>query len=111
MKQSRYIYQRNAEWHQPHPDHHGFRAHGEPDGEREAALPRRGWRTPLATIRAQILLEVNAAYFDALQAQSVVEVAKQTVATRQLTFDQVSELAKNKLKSGLDASFAQVDLG
>ncbi len=63
----------------------------------------------LAT-RAQILLELNSAYFEALQAQSVLQVAKQTVATRQLTFDQVSELATNKLKSGLDVSFAQVNL-
>lgn len=63
----------------------------------------------LAT-RQQILLEVNSGYFEALQAQSVVEVANQTVATRQLTFDQVSELAKNNLKSGLDVSFARVNL-
>ncbi|MDB6067776.1 MAG: Outer rane efflux protein [Pedosphaera sp.] len=63
----------------------------------------------LAT-RAQILLEVNAAYFDSLQAQSVQEVARQTVSTRQLTFDQVNELAKNNLRSGLDVSFAKVNL-
>lgn len=63
----------------------------------------------LAT-RAQILLAVNSAYFDALQAQSILAVAKQTVGARQLTFDQVNELAKNKLKSGLDVSFARVDL-
>jgi outer membrane protein len=63
----------------------------------------------LAT-RAEILLAVNSAYYNALQAQSILAVAKQTVATRQLTFDQVSELATNKLKSGLDVSFARVDL-
>ena len=60
--------------------------------------------------RAQILLAVNSAYFDTLQAQSVLEVANQTVATRQLTFDQVNEQVKNKLKSGLDLSFARVNL-
>jgi outer membrane protein len=60
--------------------------------------------------RAQILLAVSGAYFDALQAQAVLEVAKQTVATRQLVVDQVSTLATNQLKSGLDVSFAQVDL-
>ena len=63
----------------------------------------------LAT-RAQILLQVNSTYFSALQAQSVLEVARQTVATRQLLFDRVDELAKNKLRSGLDVSFAQVSL-
>ncbi len=63
----------------------------------------------LAT-RAEILLAVRSAYFNALQAQSVLQVARQTVATRQVTFDQVSELATNKIKSGLDVSFASVDL-
>ncbi|EEF61574.1 TolC family protein [Pedosphaera parvula] len=63
----------------------------------------------LAT-RAQIVLQVDAAYFDALQAQSVLGVANQTVATRQTLFDQINELANNKLKSGLDVSFARVSL-
>jgi outer membrane protein len=63
----------------------------------------------LAT-RAEILLALDAAYFEALQAQSVLEVAKQTVTTRQLTFDQINELAKNQLRSGLDVSFASVNL-
>jgi outer membrane protein len=63
----------------------------------------------LAT-RAQILLGVDAAYFNALQAQSVLTVAQQTVATRQLTFDRINELAKQQLRSGLDVSFAKVNL-
>jgi outer membrane protein len=63
----------------------------------------------LAT-REEILLEVNSAYFAVLHASSVLEVANQTVATRQLTFNRVSELATNQLRSGLDAAFAKVDL-
>jgi outer membrane protein len=63
----------------------------------------------LAT-RAQILLALDTAYFNALAAQSVLAVAKQTVATRQFTFDQINELAKNKLRSSLDVSFANVNL-
>jgi outer membrane protein len=63
----------------------------------------------LAT-REEILLAVSSAYYDSLQAQSVLEVAKQTVATRQTVFDQVSTLATNQMKSGLDVSFAKVDL-
>ena len=51
----------------------------------------------LAT-RAEILLAVGAAYYEALQAQSVLEVAKQTVATRQLVSDQVNLLATNQLR-------------
>jgi outer membrane protein len=63
----------------------------------------------LAT-REQIELAVKAAYFSALQAQSVLEVAQQTVATRQLFFDRVTQMAANNLKSDLDVSFADVDL-
>ena len=63
----------------------------------------------LAT-RAEILLQLDAAFFIALQAQSVLEVAKQTVTNRQLIFDQVNELAAAQQKSGLDVSFAKVDL-
>lgn len=58
--------------------------------------------------RAQILLAVNSAYFATLEAQSVLTVAQQTVKTRQDVFDLVNEQAKNKLKSGLDVSFAKV---
>ena len=63
----------------------------------------------LAT-KAEIILAVEAAYFTALQAQSVLAVAKQTVATRQVLFDRVHEMARNNLKSDLDESFADVDL-
>jgi len=60
--------------------------------------------------REQILLLVNSAYFSALEAQSVLGVARQTMATRQSLLEQVQELAKNKLKSDLDVSFANVNL-
>ncbi len=63
----------------------------------------------LAT-RAQLLLEVNSAYADALRAQSTLAVARQTVDTRQLLYDQVSQLASNQIKSELDASLARVSL-
>ena len=63
----------------------------------------------LAT-REQILLQVDTAYFETLQAQSVVAVADQTVTTRQSIFDQASLMASNGLRSGLDASLAQVSL-
>lgn len=60
--------------------------------------------------REQILLQVNSAYFAALEAESVLGVARQTLATRQSLLDQVRELARNKLKSDLDLSFASVNL-
>jgi outer membrane protein len=60
--------------------------------------------------RYDVLLRVNQAYFNALQAQAVVRVARETVAARQQLFDQVTTLAQNKLKSQLDVSFTEVNL-
>jgi outer membrane protein len=61
--------------------------------------------------REMVILNVEANYLAALQAQAVLGVAKQTVATRRLLVDRVTALAKNELKSDLDVSFAQVALG
>jgi outer membrane protein len=60
--------------------------------------------------REQILLAVNQAFFNALQAQAVLTVAQETVKARQTVADQVETLYKNKLKSELDFSFASVNL-
>jgi outer membrane protein len=60
--------------------------------------------------RYDVLLRVNQAYFQALQAQALVKVADETVAARQLLVDQVTSLAQNKLRSQLDVAFASVDL-
>ncbi len=59
--------------------------------------------------QAQILMEMDCAFFGALQAGAVEKIARQTIATRQLLLDQVSVLASNKLKSQLDVSFARVN--
>jgi outer membrane protein len=64
----------------------------------------------IAATRAQIWLQVDAAYVAALQAQSLLHVAEETVKTRKLLSDQIATLAKNQLKSELDASFAEVNL-
>jgi len=61
--------------------------------------------------REIVLLNVEANYLAALQAQAVLEVARQTVSSRQLLLDRVTSLAKNQLKSDLDVSFAQVAFG
>jgi outer membrane protein len=60
--------------------------------------------------RAQIILQVRTAFFQSLQAQSVLQVASETVAARQLTLRQVTRLFESKLKSSLDVSFAEVNL-
>jgi outer membrane protein len=63
----------------------------------------------LAT-KEQILLAVNRAFYGALQAQSLLTVAEQTVKERQTVADQVGALFRSKLKSQLDFSFASVNL-
>jgi outer membrane protein len=60
--------------------------------------------------RADVLLQVDRAYYDALRARAVLRVAQDTVSTRQTVADQVQALAASNLKSGLDVSFAQVNL-
>ncbi len=60
--------------------------------------------------KEQILLAVNKAFYNALQAQAVLTVAQQTVDERQTVANQVEALFKNKLKSELDFSFASVNL-
>jgi outer membrane protein len=63
-----------------------------------------------AATKEQILLAVDQAFYNALQTQAVLTVAQQTVADRQTVADQVGALFKNKLKSELDFSFANVNL-
>jgi len=60
--------------------------------------------------REQILLAIDAAFFAAVQAQAVTRVAEQTITNRQSFLDQVNELAKVKLRSELDVSFARVNV-
>lgn len=57
-----------------------------------------------------VILGVDQAYYEVLLAHQLVKVAQQTVVTRQTVVNQVSELTKNKLRSEVDLSFAQVNL-
>ncbi len=59
--------------------------------------------------RYDVLLAVNQAYYNALRSQALVKVAEETVAARQALSDQVTELARNKLKSQVDVAFADVN--
>lgn len=79
------------------------------DLSKSAKLRLQAERMNSSAAREQILLEVNAAYFSGLEAQSVLRVAEQTIKSRQLLLDQVSSLASNQLKSELDVSIAKVD--
>ncbi len=62
-------------------------------------------------VRERVMLDVSQAYFGVLGAKALLKVAEETVADRALLLDRVSALAKAKLKSSLDVSFAEVALG
>jgi len=64
----------------------------------------------LEATRYDVVLQVNRAYFDVLHAQEVIKTAQKTIEARQTLSDQVTELAKNNLKSQLDVSFAEVNV-
>ena len=64
----------------------------------------------LVNTRAQVLLEVSQAYYQALAAESVLKAAQAAVDNRSLTLRQVRALAASLLKSTLDVSFAEVAL-
>jgi outer membrane protein len=57
-----------------------------------------------------IVVATDQAFYNALQAQALLKVSQQNVDTRQTTDTQVNEMTKNKLKSTLDSSFADVNL-
>jgi outer membrane protein len=57
-----------------------------------------------------IVLATDQAFYGALQAQALLKVATQNTATLQTTQSQISSYTKNKLKSTLDLSFADVNL-
>ena len=75
-----------------------------------ARLQARASEQTLQATRYDVVLAVNRSYYNVLQAQAVVRVAEETVSARQLLSDQVTELTKNKLKSQLDQSFAEVQV-
>jgi outer membrane protein len=60
--------------------------------------------------REDIVLIADQAFYNALQAQALLQVAEQTVRLRQTTQSQVSQLTQNKLRSTLDLTFANVNL-
>jgi len=59
---------------------------------------------------AQLTLEVDRAFYSALQMRALLNVARQTVEARGAVADRVRALTASKLKSDLDASFAAVNL-
>jgi len=62
-----------------------------------------------AATRAQILLAVDQAFYNALETKALVIVATKTVDSRQIFVQKIQALTNAKLKSDLDLSFAKVD--
>ncbi|MDE3038901.1 MAG: TolC family protein, partial [Pseudomonadota bacterium] len=61
--------------------------------------------------RETVLLDVTRAYFNALRAQSVMQVAEATLKARQTSLDQIFSLHDAKMKSDLDLSIARQMVG
>ncbi len=75
-----------------------------------AKLEEKAQNASALATEEDIVLIADQAFFNALQAQALLRVAQQNVSTRQTTDTQVSEMTKNKLRSILDLSFADVNL-
>ncbi len=58
--------------------------------------------------RDELLLQVDVSFYTTLKAQSVLDVARQTLQTRKVLLDQITALTTNKLRSELDLRFAEV---
>jgi len=75
-----------------------------------AKLQAQASREDYRATQYDVILAVNQAYYETLLGQQLVKVAQQTVATRQTAVDQISELTRQKLRSTVDLSFAEVNL-
>jgi outer membrane protein len=66
--------------------------------------------TAIQATRSSALLGVTQAYYAGLRADALIRVASQTLEARRVVLDQVKALAEASIKSGLDVSFAEVNV-
>jgi outer membrane protein len=78
--------------------------------EQSAKLRNASQNQNVNNTRAQVLIAVQQAYYQALASESVLKVEQATLDLRRLTLRQVSALAQSALRSTLDVSFAQVNV-
>ena len=76
---------------------------------KSAKLRNESQNQNVTNTRAQVLVNVQQAYYRALAAQSVLKVAQATLDLRRVTLRQVTALAQSALRSTVDVSFAQVN--
>ncbi len=77
--------------------------------EQSAKLRNASQNQNVTNTRAQVLIEVQQAYYQALASESILKVAQATLDLRRLTLRQVTALAQSGLRSTVDVSFAQVN--
>lgn len=78
--------------------------------EQSAKLRNAAQNQNVTNARAQVLIEVQQSYYQALASESILKVARATLNLRQVTLRQVTALARSALRSTLDVSFAQVNV-
>jgi outer membrane protein len=76
----------------------------------QASLNAQAAQSTLVATRDDVVFAVDEAFYRALGAQALIQVAKQTVNTRQATANQIQALANARLRSTLDVSFANAQL-
>jgi outer membrane protein len=64
----------------------------------------------VSNTRAEVLVDVKQAYYEALAAESVLKAVQAALDLRRLTLRQVTALAQSALRSTVDVSFAQVNV-
>lgn len=77
--------------------------------EQSAKLRNQSQNQNVNNTRAQVLIDVQQAYYQALATEAVRKVAQGTLDLRRLTLRQVNALAQSALRSTVDVSFAQVN--
>jgi outer membrane protein len=77
--------------------------------EQSAKLRNAAQNQDVTNTRAQVLADVQEAYYRALASESVLKVAGATLDLRRVTLRQVGALAQSSLRSTVDVSFAQVN--
>ncbi|MEO6922597.1 MAG: TolC family protein, partial [Bryocella sp.] len=75
-----------------------------------AELRTKAAESTLIATRADILFAVDQSFYQALGAQALIQVATQTVKTRQDTATQIQALVNARLRSTLDLNFASANL-
>ena len=76
----------------------------------QASLNAQASQNTVTATRDDVVFAVDEAFYRALGAQALIQVAEQTVNARQATANQIQALANARLRSTLDVSFANAQL-